>query len=266
MRTSSSYENQAASFRSTLFLICALFALLSFVFCTLAAGQDASSYRRPETTREAAGLEQSATANALRAPESAQRAVEKAVKAMANNDSEEAVRQLSRALTIYPDYAKALTLRAIWNMTTHRSDPIADLERAIRLDPGYGVAYAVLASVDNDSLRYDEALEVIGRAVQLLPSSWAVHYEMARTLCGKHRNLEALREVTDAIQRIASDPTAQAHSRATLHYLRGRLLMDQQEFRNAKVEFELVLSEEPQGGLTVSTTQNLARLESQGIR
>ena len=241
--------------------------LLILIFCIFATGQSVTETGRPEATREQGTFgKQLVTSNALRAPAKAREAVENAVKAMANNQPEETEKQLSRALDLYPEYGKALTLRAISKMGTQRSEAIADLENAIHIDPGYGLAYAVLASLYNDSQRYDDALPMIVRAIQLLPSAWAVRYEMARTLFGKHRNAEALREVTDAIQRVSIGGRAAPQSCAALHYLRGQLLIEQDELAGARLEFEQSLKEDPQGNLAKSSSEIIAALESQGIR
>ena len=89
---------------------------------------------------------------------------------------------------------------------------------------------------------------------------------MARTLFGKHRNAEALREVTVAIQRVSIGAHAESQSRAALHYLRGQLLIGQDELARARLEFDQSLKEDPQGNLAKSSSEIIAALESQGIR
>jgi tetratricopeptide (TPR) repeat protein len=202
------------------------------------------------------------TSNALRAPEKAQRAVQKAARAIQDNQSSVAERELSRALQLYPDYALALTLRALMNMAQKPSDATADLDHAIRVDPSYGLPYAMLASIYNDVERFDDALPLVLRAVHFLPSAWQVHFELARTLFGRRQTEEALKEVTGAIQRVASDQTASHEGRAALHFLRGRILIDQHEFAAAKLEFQMTVSEEPQGTFGQKSSQIIAKLES----
>jgi tetratricopeptide (TPR) repeat protein len=198
----------------------------------------------------------------LRAPAKAQRALEKAAAAIKNEQTKEAEKQLARALELYPDYAVALMLRALWKMNANRSDSIKDLERAIRVDPQYGVPYAVLASIYNDDQRYDHAMPLIQRALQLLPAAWPLHYEMARALCGAHQSFEALREVTEAERRMSADKEAHANSIAAVHYLRGILLVDQHELAEATREFGVSINTQPQGPLAAISTRIVARLES----
>jgi len=242
-----------------------LIMLIVFV-SSFSGGQELKRQDEAEVREESVPLgQQLPTANALRAPIKAQRAVERATAAMARNQPREAQKQLAYALDLYPDYANALTLRAIWNMSANRVDSMKDLERAIQLDPAYGVAYAVLGSIYNDAERYDDAFPLIQRAMQLLPSAWPVHYEMARALGGKHRELEALREVTEAERGMSVDTGANPTSRASVHYLRAMILVSQQDYASAILEFQLTLKEEPGGDLVNRTNRILTQLESQGI-
>jgi tetratricopeptide (TPR) repeat protein len=204
------------------------------------------------------------SANTLKTPVKAQRAGAKAAAAIEKDERSEAERQLARALQIAPDYVVALTLRAILEMDSQISASIADLEHAIRVDPTYGAAYAVLASVYNDSGRYEGAFPIVSRAVQLLPGASQVRYEMARTLFGQHKHAEALAELANAARANEMDPQAGAESRAAIHCFRGRILMAQREFPVAKLEFELALREDPRGKYANISNLGLARLQSLG--
>jgi len=240
-----------------------LLGLFIVMFCTYTAGEALTEQGPPDIGRGKGTFgEQVVTANALRAPAKAQNAVQNAARAMAHNKPKEAEKQIAYALDLYPDYAKALVLHAIWKMPTEPSDSIKDLERAIHVDPAYGVPYAVLASIYNDSQRYDDAFPLIQRAMQLLPFGWPVHYEMARTLRGKNRIPEALREVTEAMRLMSADAAADSDSRAAVRYLHGLLLIDQHEFATARLEFELILKENPKGTAAERSTQILAQLDS----
>jgi tetratricopeptide (TPR) repeat protein len=237
------------------------FAIL--LWCTCVLGQSSiENYHSYAAQPYGAFGPQLITPNALRAPAKAQRAVDKAAAAIKHQQASEAEKQLARALELYPDYAMALMLRGIWKMNADRSNSIKDLERAIHVDPQYGVSYAVLASIYNDDERYDDAIPLIHRAMQLLPAAWPVHYEMARALCGNHQSLEALREVTEAERRMSADKGAHANSIAAVHYLRGILLVDQHELAEATREFGMSIDTQPQGPLAAISTRIVARLES----
>jgi tetratricopeptide (TPR) repeat protein len=262
MRASVTVERRAAGLirreRVSCFLI-----LLS---CTCVFGQNPIENLYSGTAGERTFGAQLITANALRAPSKAQRALEKAATAIARNEQKEAQKQLARALELYPDYAKALTVRATWRMASERSEAIKDLQHAIQVDPQYGVPDAVLAGIYNDTERYDDALPLVHRALQLLPLAWPVHYEMARALCGKQRSIEALREVTEAEKGVSADKAAHPQSVANVHYLRGSLLLVQHEFSQARQEFQTTLNTEPHGPLAAISIHMVALLESRDIR
>src|SRR5262249_34921523 len=62
----------------------------------------------------------------------------KAHEAMYKGKLEEAGKHLARALEIYPDYADALTLRAVLELNQHNSDSaMADLDKAVKTDANY---------------------------------------------------------------------------------------------------------------------------------
>src|SRR5689334_5790138 len=127
---------------------CFCFGLLLLLSCTFAVGQVSVENRHPDITlAERAFGRQLVTVNSLRAPAKAEEAVENAMKAMAHDRPKEAENQLAYALDLYPEYAKALTLRAIWEKANQPDRAITDLQRAIRLDPAYGLPHAVLASI-----------------------------------------------------------------------------------------------------------------------
>jgi tetratricopeptide (TPR) repeat protein len=242
---------------------CFAFGFAILLCCTCVLGQGSMESHNSYATQPYGPFgPQLITPNALRAPPKAQQAVDKAAAAIKHQQTREAEKQLARALELYPDYAMALTVRGIWKMNVDRSNSIKDLERAIHVDPQYGVSYAVLASMYNDDERYDDAIPLIQRAMQLLPAAWPVHYEMARALCGNHQSPEALREVTDAERRVSEDKGAHASSIAAVHYLRGILLVDLHEFVEATREFGMSINTQPQGPLAAISTRIVARLES----
>lgn len=236
--------------------------LLALLLCNDVMGQVQAPQDEPQGRSHSEFASQLVTPNALRAPGKAQHAVDKALKAVLHHDSQDAAKELERALAIYPDYATALTLRAILNMTRDPVTATTDLEHAIRADPTYGVAYAVLASIYNDSQQPANALVNANKALQFLPEAWPVHYETARALFCLHRNERALQEINEAIRGISRDANAGAGSRATVHYLRGIILINQHELSEARRELKEAIKEEPTGSLSQPSNQLLARLSS----
>lgn len=227
---------------------------------------DPSWDMQPERPKQSTGVfgQQLVTANELRAPDKARRAVQKAAKAIQNNRVEEAANNIARALDAYPDYAAALTLRGLMDLGSRRMDAIEDLKRAIDLDPSFALPYAILASTYNDFGSYDDALPLALRAMQLLPTAWQAHFEMARTFWGRHQAAEALREIGIAMRQ-CSNATSSPEARAGLHFWRGRILVDQHDFAGAKQEFQSAVHEQPLGIFAQSSSQIIARLNAAAI-
>lgn len=205
------------------------------------------------------------TANALRAPDRARKALQKAGKAIHENHMDEADRQIAQALAAYPDYAQALTFRALIHIGTARMEAIEDLQQAIRLDPSSPLPYAILGSTYNDTKSYDDAFPLITRALQLLPTAWQVHFEMARTLSGRHQTTEALKEIGNALH-LSSGLTSTRETRAVLHFWRGKILVDQNDLSNARLEFQQAMSEQPNGIFAQGCSRIIARLDAAAIR
>ena len=241
-----------------------LAALAVLILAALATGQSGSAASQPGVTSlPGTGGQQIATPHQLLAPEKARTAAEKAVQAISANDREEARRQLSRALDIYPSYAVALTLRGLLQLREGRTAAAtADLEEAVRVDPAYGLPRVVLGSIYNDAQRYDDALQLLPRAVGLLPFVWQSHFELARSLYGKEDYVAALREVNEALRLTSSSEAPE--NRAYVHYLRGHVLVQLTDFPSAKEEFELTLKEDPDGELGAPSRRALELLRAAG--
>ena len=94
-------------------------------------------------------------------------------------------RVCKRAIEVDPDYARAWGLLAITQCVLHfvhqqeGEDGLAAAERALALDPNLAEAVVAKARYFQDQGLFDEAIEVVKRAVELGPDSWEVHHEAA---------------------------------------------------------------------------------------
>src|SRR5581483_2454787 len=242
--------------------------LLIVLVCSSGVGQTFVQ-RHYDVSKDhgAFGSGQLVTPNALKAPTKAQQAAQRALQALFNNRPREAEKQLNRALNIYPDYAMALTFRALLEWTNYPDDSVRDLQRAIHLDPAYGLAYATLGAIYNTLGRYGDAEPLIQRALQSLSAAWPIHYEMARSLLGRHKSNEALAQVNQAIEQASIDEKSRRpHNLATLHYLRGLIFIELHELAGAKLEFQAAGTEEPEGTLAQRSKQMVSQLDSQATQ
>ena len=140
-----------------------------------------------------------------RVPEKARNEFRKAEQASTKSNMQEALTHVSRALEIYPNYADALTLRAILNLAGNTTAAISDLEKAIQADGNYALAYTVLGSALNAQAKFDDAIKTLQRGESLAPNVWQSYFEMARAYLGKMDYQSALAQIEKAQSLIPSE-------------------------------------------------------------
>jgi tetratricopeptide (TPR) repeat protein len=193
----------------------------------------------------------------LRVPEKARHLAEKARSAMAKSKNDDAMKLLDESLTIAPDYANALTLRATLDVTGNQPQAaIEDLDHAIKADPSYGPAYLILGAVYNQMGRYDEALRSLDRSSMYDPSSWQCAFETSKAWLGKRDYEHALQQLNRA-QALGGERIA-----TQIHLLRGYALMGAKEFQQAGTELEAYLTADPNSQISGSVRAALARIKT----
>ena len=225
---------------SSIVATCIQLVLITISFATSAKSQD------------------TVTRNQLLAPAKARDAIQMARIALSQQDLEVATDQLNRALQEYPDYAVALTTRGLLNIQTGNTDQgISDLERAIKVDPGYGVPFLVLASVRNDREEYDAALDLLERGMRLLPKAWQGPAARARALLGKGDAPTALQEIVRA-ESLASG-TMDQFNVAYVHFVKASALLALHGCAEARSELQLAIANDPSGRVGMASTRMLER-------
>ncbi len=146
------------------------------------------------STRSAANRDVLAARQAERAALEAQRA----------NDNEAVIRHLTRAIELHGEdsaaAAGAYRQRAsARNRAKDRAGAIADLDRAIALQPGNAASYRGRASVLADMDRLAEALQDVETALAKDPDSAHAYVQRARLLDRLKRGEEAMASYTQAI-------------------------------------------------------------------
>ena len=111
-------------------------------------------------------------------------------------------------------------------------------EAAVRTDPTYGWPYLILGDLYNRQRRFEDALVMSQRAVQLVPDVWLAQYEMCQAYIGKNQFALAL-DVSDA---------ALSTNRGTLpHVAKARALIGLGRYEEAAVELKAYLHYHPAG-------------------
>jgi len=107
---------------------------------------------------------------------------------------------------------------------------------AIRTDPGYSLAYVVLAGVYNGQLRFDDPQEAINQALSAGVDTWDVQYEIARSLIGK-QEYDRVLSITETAQHRKHNPL--------LHLAKAHALLGLKRYRQSITELQTYLHHEP---------------------
>jgi predicted Zn-dependent protease len=174
-----------------------------------------------------------------RVPQKARDAYHKAEQALSKHNFDEVTKFLGKALSIYPTYAAALTLRGV--LSLDKSQPqaaIDDFDAAIHADSSYSVAYSAMGAALNQLNKFDEALRSCDRAVTLSPESWQPYFEMSKSYVGKADYPNALERLGRAQRLLRSDY-------APLHLFRAHILLAMHNYNDAVPELQAFLTLAP---------------------
>ncbi len=176
-------------------------------------------------------------------PARAREEYRKAHASVEKGKTEEAIRHLAKALAIYPEYADALTLGAVLKLNDKSADAaIADLDRAIKADGNYAMAYMVMGAALNMESKFDEALRALQHGESLAPDCWQVHFEMAKAFIGKADYPSALRHLDRAQALLAHN-----EEYPLIYLFRAQALLAMNQYADAMSALQVYLQKEPNG-------------------
>jgi predicted Zn-dependent protease len=197
----------------------------------------------------------SVSVSQLQVPEKARVALEKAREAAAKGKSEEAQKQLAKALEICPRYADALTFRGLLKMDANDlPGATADLQEAINDDGSYGLAYIVMGAVFNVETKFDDAIRVLERGQSLSPNSWQAYFEMGKALLAKGEYEASVKQFDHAQTLLSNDIPV-------IHLAKARALMGLRNYTDAATELQAFLAKEPQGRRSEEAQKLLAQAQ-----
>ena len=165
----------------------------------------------------------------------------KAHEAMEKEKLDDAAKHLAKALEICPNYADALTLRAVLELNQHTPDAaMADLDKAVKADANYAMAYMVMGSALNMQSKYDEAIRALQRGESLAPGYWQAHFELGKAYIGKGDYPAALSHLQRAQGMAPKDY-------ALIYLLQAHALLAMKQYPEAMSALQVYLQKEPQG-------------------
>jgi tetratricopeptide (TPR) repeat protein len=120
----------------------------------------------------------------------------------------EALADLDRALELDPGYTWVLGERSeVYRRMGRYGEALADLDRALELNPGYTWVLGERSEVYRRMGRYEEALTDLNRALEINPGNGWYHYDIALVwlcLSNEQKAFEALKTAADLFERNAS--------------------------------------------------------------
>jgi len=177
-------------------------------------------------------------------PEKAREELKKAREASVKGKIEESQAHLAKALEIYPQYADALTLRAILKLGARDSEgAVADVQKAIQCDANYAMAYLVLGSAFNIEARFDDAIIALQRGQSLSPDAWQGYFELGKAYAGKN-------EYEPALQQLDRAQTLAPPDYPLIRLVRAHVFMQLNRFADAVTDLQVFLAKNPQGAET----------------
>ncbi|HEY6307128.1 MAG TPA: tetratricopeptide repeat protein [Candidatus Angelobacter sp.] len=184
---------------------------------------------------------QTVSVTQYKVPEAAREELKKAREATLKSKFDQAQLHIEKALGVDPDYADALTLRAILKLDAKDSDgAVTDLQKAIQSDGNYAMAYMVLGSAYNNQLKYEDAIRALQRGESLAPDAWQVYFEMGRAYAGKADYESAIRAL-DRAQTLAPQEYP------LIRLIRAHSLMGLTRYGDAVAELQAYLQKAPTG-------------------
>ncbi len=199
-------------------------------------GQASLQLRLSRNAPAAPELEPTVSVAQMMVPTSAQKLFRKAQSAFNQHKYDKSISLLNQALQIDPQFADALTLRGLVELSTGKiNDAQADLEHATEIDPNCSNAYIALGAIYNHQGRFDDAVRVAQRSLSLSPKSWQSYFELAKASIAKGMYSQGLQFAREA-QRLSGN------SFAAVHLVKAYALMPMRLYKAARYELQAFLS------------------------
>jgi tetratricopeptide (TPR) repeat protein len=178
---------------------------------------------------QAAGLVDMAEFDVL-APEDARQAYESAMRSLKAGDGDEAVRELERAVKIFPKYFRALNDLGVLYMKMDRLEVAAQMfDRAIKVGPRVYYPRLNHAIINTRRARYQEAVTELEHLHKENPGLPEVRVALGDALMAMNRLDEAEAHLRAALTDAKLDRGAAGNA----HYLLGMLLNRKQRYEAA---------------------------------
>ena len=182
--------------------------------------------------------------------------------ALTPTDSEEAIRELEKAVALAPTLVKArFNLASAYGTSpTHgRAKEIAELRKVIELAPTFARAHLALGKALLQEGSVAEAIQPLQEAVRLEPERGEAHYQLGLALARAGRQAEATPELQKGRGLVAADERDQT---ASLDVAEGRSALERGDLEQAAAKLRHAIQVRPDSSEAQSSLGEV--LEKQG--
>ena len=180
--------------------------------------------------------------NDANVPAEARLAYQKAMQEAANHRNQEAIKDFTRALGIYPNYIRALNDLGVLYLQLNRLDEAAAMfTRATKLDQNSLYPRLNLGVVLNRQRKYAEAADILGKLYRENPELAAAGLAYAEALA----EIGKLSEAEKVLRKLLEDAHLGTSDKAEAHFRLGAVLNRQNRFSEAVPELEKAVALAP---------------------
>lgn len=203
-----------------------------------------------------AGNSRSVSVAQYKVPGKARKEYRKASDAINDRKLDEAAKHVEKALTIYPNYSEALTLRAILKMDKNELESAeTDLDQAIKVDPSYATAYFVFGANQNLQSKFEQAIQSLERGITLDPSGWQGYFELGKAQVGKQNYPQAMKYLNKAQALVR-------HEYSPIHLVKAHALLAMKDYPSAMDELQQFLDKSPQDSNSAQARKTLEQVRA----
>ncbi len=168
-------------------------------------------------------------------PAEAKAAYEQAMKAVGENKAETAISEFTRALSIYPQYLRALNDLGVLYLKLNRlNEAAATFTQAISLNSRFHFPRLNLGVVYIRQGKFGDAVKVLDPLVKEQPSLANARVQLAEALIG----LAQMDAAAEQLRLALADKSLDGATRADAHFKLGLLLNREERYAAAVAEFE----------------------------
>jgi len=176
-------------------------------------------------------------------PTEAKAAYEQAMKAVGENNADGAISEFTRALSIYPQYLRALNDLGVLYLKLNRlNEAAATFTQAISLNPHFYFPRLNLGVAYNRQGNFGEAVKVLDKLAKEQPSLASARIQLAEALVGLAQTDAAQEQLRLAL----AGNNLDGAMRADAHFKLGMLLDREERYAAAMAEFEKAIAINPQ--------------------